>query len=86
MICENIERLIDYAIRNSLIEVSDVYVVRNMFMETFGLGNWQEVSAKYSGEPVDELLQLLVIMRLRTSSSPILPTPAICSTQDLWVF
>lgn len=37
MICENIERLIDYAIRNSLIEVSDVYVVSNMFMETFGI-------------------------------------------------
>ena len=31
-----------------------------MFMEKFGLGDWQEVSAKYSGEPVDELLQPLV--------------------------
>lgn len=60
MIRENIERLIDYAIRNSLIEVSDVYVVRNMFMETFKLGDWQKVSAKYSGEPIDELLQPLV--------------------------
>ncbi|MBD5128800.1 MAG: UDP-glucose--hexose-1-phosphate uridylyltransferase [Ruminococcaceae bacterium] len=60
MIYENIGRLIDYALKNSLIESADVYVVRNMFMEAFGLTDWQDVPAEYSGEPVDEVLDPLI--------------------------
>lgn len=60
MICEKIERLINYAIKNSLIECTDVYVVRNMFMEALRLTDWEETAAAYSGESVDELLEPLV--------------------------
>lgn len=60
MICENIERLIDYALKKSLIEKTDVYVIRNMFMEALGLTDWESSDAKYSGETVDDLLKPLV--------------------------
>jgi len=60
MIYEDIERLIGYALKNSLIESTDVYVVRNMFMEALGLTDWESASAEYSGEPVDDVLKPLV--------------------------
>lgn len=60
MIFENIEKLIDYAVKKSLIEKADVYVVRNMFMETLKLTDWETASAEYSGESVDELLEPLI--------------------------
>lgn len=60
MIYENIERLIKYALKNSLIESVDIYAVRNMFMEALGLTDWENASAEYSGEPIDEVLKPLV--------------------------
>lgn len=60
MIYEKIGRLIDYALKKSLIESADVYVVRNMFMEALGLNDWQNSPSEYSGEPVDEVLKPLV--------------------------
>lgn len=60
MIYEDIGRLIGYALKNSLIESTDVYVVRNMFMEALGLTDWESPSSEYSGEPVDDVLKPLV--------------------------
>lgn len=60
MICENIERLINYALKKALIESCDVYVVRNMFMEALGLTEWESADGAYSGETVDELLEPLI--------------------------
>lgn len=60
MICENIEKLIDYALKKSLIEKADVYVVRNMFMEALKLTDWESSDAKYSGESVEDLLEPII--------------------------
>lgn len=60
MVCEDIERLINYAVKKSLIESSDIYVVRNMFMEALRLNDWESNAAEYSDESVDELLKPLV--------------------------
>lgn len=60
MIFDNIERLIDYALKKSLIESADVYVVRNMFMEALGLIDRESSDAKYSDETVDDLLKPLI--------------------------
>lgn len=60
MICEDVQRLIDYAIENKLITPDDVYVIRNQLMEALGLSDWQECSGNYSGESIDDILAPLV--------------------------
>lgn len=60
MICEDIGRLINYAVKKSLIESSDIYVVRNMFVEALRLNDWESNTAEYYDESVDELLKPLV--------------------------
>lgn len=60
MICEDVQRLIDYAIENKLITPDDVYVIRNQLMEALGLSDWQECSGNYTGESIDDILASLV--------------------------
>lgn len=60
MICEDVQRLIDYAIENKLITPDDVYVIRNQLMEALGLSDWQECSGNYTGESIDDILAPLV--------------------------
>ena len=61
MICNAIQKLMDYALAKSLITVDDVYVVRNQLMEALELDNWEETTATYEGESIDELLETLLV-------------------------
>lgn len=60
MIYSAVQRLIDYALKNELITSYDVYVVRNQLMEALELSDWEETTAEYVGEEIDELLAPLI--------------------------
>ncbi len=60
MIYESLEKLISYALVNGLIDAVDVYVVRNMLLDVLGLSDWEDVSAEYRGEAIDDLLSPIV--------------------------
>lgn len=60
MIYDDIQRLISYALKNKLITQDDIFVVRNQFMEVFGLSDWQVSNAEYSDETIDEILAPLI--------------------------
>ncbi len=60
MICNEIQRLISYALKNKLITQDDTCVIRNQFMEVFRLTDWQESNAEYSDETIDEILAPLI--------------------------
>lgn len=60
MICNDVQKLIDYAIKKELITNDDIYVVRNQLMEALKLSDWEENNAEYSGESIDELLLPLI--------------------------
>ncbi len=60
MICDNVERFIGYALKNGLIENTDIYVIRNQLMEALGLTDWQHTDAEYSDETIDDILAPLV--------------------------
>lgn len=60
MICENVQKLIDYALANDLITKDDVYVVRNQLMEALKLTDWQECTGNYAGESIDDILAPLI--------------------------
>ena len=48
MIYDDIERLIDYALKIKLITNYDIYVVRNQFMDVLQLTDWEYSEEKYS--------------------------------------
>ncbi|MBR5513414.1 MAG: UDP-glucose--hexose-1-phosphate uridylyltransferase [Ruminococcus sp.] len=60
MICNAVQKLIDYAIKSELITSDDMYVIRNQLMEALKLTDWEDNDAVYSGESVDELLLPLI--------------------------
>lgn len=60
MICENVQKLIDYALANNLITRDDEYVVRNQLMEALKLTDWQECTGNYSVESIDDILAPLI--------------------------
>lgn len=60
MIYEDIERLICYAVKHELIAAEDVYVVRNKFMDTLKLTDWESTSPALSDEPIDDILKPIV--------------------------
>lgn len=60
MICENVQKLIDYALKSSLITADDVYVVRNQLMEALKLSDWQDTEAECGGESIDDILAPLI--------------------------
>lgn len=63
MICNDIRLLIDYSIKNGLIQPVDETVIRNQYMNVFGLTDWEicECDDKESdGISIDEILNRLV--------------------------
>ncbi len=60
MICNSIQKLIDYAVRNNLTTTEDRYVVRNSLMEILKVNNWQEPQNVDSSQTIDEILDELV--------------------------
>lgn len=60
MIYEDIDRLIDYAVKNELVSEEDVYVIQNQFMDVLGLTDYEKTETKYSGESIDDILAPLV--------------------------
>ncbi|MBR6617398.1 MAG: UDP-glucose--hexose-1-phosphate uridylyltransferase [Oscillospiraceae bacterium] len=60
MICNAVQKLIDYAIKNELITIDDMYVVRNQLMEALKLTDWTENDAEYIGESIDEILAPMI--------------------------
>lgn len=59
-ICQDLRRLVSYAVKNDLIGEEDEYVIRNQLMEAMRLSDWEENEAEYRGESVDALLDALV--------------------------
>ncbi len=60
MICNAIQKLIDYALAKALITADDVFVVRNALMNALQVDNWDDTTAAYEGETIDELLAVLL--------------------------
>lgn len=60
MICNAVQKLTSYAMKNALITSDDMYVVRNQLMEALKLTDWTENDAEYSGESVDEILAPMI--------------------------
>lgn len=61
MICDDIERLIGYALKNKLISSEDVYVVRNQFMDALRLTDYEHGSIECGGvPPIDDILKPIV--------------------------
>ena len=60
MICNDVQKLIDYAIKKELITNDDIYVVRNQLMEALKLTDWEENLSECSDETIEEILAPLV--------------------------
>ena len=60
MICEAVQKLIDYAIKTNLITIEDIYVVRNRLMDTLSLTEWCECSVDSGDEAIDDILSPIV--------------------------
>ena len=61
MICENIQRLIDYSIKSNLISEYDELVVRNMLMEVLKVSEWKEVKKQdISDTKIDDILAPII--------------------------
>ena len=60
MIYADIQRLIDYAIKNQLITKDDEIVIRNMLMETLKVCDWEEEQVKDPDASIDDILKALV--------------------------
>lgn len=60
MICNSIQKLIDYAVRHNLAAKEDRYVVRNSLMEILKINNWEEPQNVDSSQSVNEVLDELV--------------------------
>ena len=62
MIYGDIQLLINYAVRKGLIKPIDEIVIRNQYMNIFGLSDWEEpeISAEDEGLSVDEILERLI--------------------------
>ena len=60
MICNAVQKLIDYAVKKELITNDDIYVARNQLMEALKLTEWKETISEYSDETIDEILAPIV--------------------------
>ncbi len=60
MICNAIQKLLDYALDKALITADDIIVVRNILMDTLGVDHWDEPTESYGGETIDDLLDTLL--------------------------
>lgn len=60
MICNDVQKLIDYAIKKELITNDDIYVVRNQLMEALKLTDWESNNTEYRNETIDEILAPMI--------------------------
>ena len=60
MICEHIQRLINYSIKNDLIDKADEIVIRNMLMDAMRVYDWQDSPVREADESIDDILIPLV--------------------------
>ena len=60
MICANIQKLIDYSVKNDLITRDDELVVRNQLMDALGVRDWEEEPVGDADAPIDEILAPLI--------------------------
>ena len=60
MICEAVQRLINYAIKHNLISKVDEFVVRNMLMDALNLADWREISVTDDDDVIDNILAPIV--------------------------
>ena len=60
MICDEIQKLMDYGLQNDLIQLEDRYVVQNQYMEIFQLNDWQTSGDASSKTEIDAILQPLI--------------------------
>ena len=60
MICDEIQKLMDYGLQNDLIQPEDRYVVQNQYMEIFQLNDWQTSGDASSKTEIDAILQPLI--------------------------
>ena len=60
MICDAIQKLMDYGLQNDLIQPEDRYVVQNQYMEIFQLNDWQTSGEASSETEIDAILQPLI--------------------------
>ena len=56
MICEHIQRLINYSIKNGLIDKADEIVIRNMLMDALHVYDWQDSPVREADESIDDIL------------------------------
>lgn len=60
MICESVQNLLNYGIKNKLITEDDVYVVRNAIMDALRLTDWKESASASASDSIEEILTPLV--------------------------
>lgn len=60
MICEAVQKLIDYGVNNSLITRADEFVVRNELMELLRLTDWSDCTDEATSTEIDDILSPLV--------------------------
>lgn len=60
IICDAIQKLMDYGLQNDLIQPEDRYVVQNQYMEIFRLNDWQTSGEASSETEIDAILQPLI--------------------------
>ena len=59
MICNEIQKLINYSIKSGLIEKEDEYVIRNQLMDALGVYDWEEPEVKENNLVIDDILDRL---------------------------
>ena len=60
MICEAVQNVLVYGVKNKLITEDDVFVVRNEIMDALHLTDWKESVSECVSESIDDLLEPLV--------------------------
>lgn len=60
MIYADLDRLIDYAVKNGLIAKEDEYVIQNQLMDVLELTDYEKTGTKYADETIDDILAPLI--------------------------
>ena len=59
MICNEIQKLINYSIKSGLIEKEDEYVIRNQLMDALRVYDWEEAEVMENNFVIDDILDRL---------------------------
>lgn len=60
MVCTDIQSLINYSIKNGLIDSEDEIVIRNMLMDALHVYDWTEADESEENSSIDDILEKLV--------------------------